>query len=168
MMTGFCFFISLFFAPIFASIPPWATGCTLIIVGSLMAKGVLDINWNYIPDAIPAFITLAGIPFFYSIADGIIAGILTYIILNVTVWIIEKLSGGRIVPPEKDQKEYWSYRIPGGVLPPWLKRAVRGKKDFWKEDEEAVPTAERAQSSKDSASEEGQTEKNVVETDKKA
>jgi adenine/guanine/hypoxanthine permease len=36
MTTGLCFFIAIFFAPIFASFPPWATGCTLIIVGSLM------------------------------------------------------------------------------------------------------------------------------------
>jgi AGZA family xanthine/uracil permease-like MFS transporter len=36
MTTGICFFISIFFAPIFASIPPYATGCVLIIVGSLM------------------------------------------------------------------------------------------------------------------------------------
>ena len=55
MTTGVCFFISIFFAPIFASIPPWATGCTLVIVGSLMAKAAADINWRYMGDAIPAF-----------------------------------------------------------------------------------------------------------------
>ncbi|PBP27659.1 purine transporter [Diplocarpon rosae] len=46
MVTGICFFISIFFAPIFASIPPWATGCTLIIVGAMMASAAKDINWN--------------------------------------------------------------------------------------------------------------------------
>lgn len=66
--TGLCFFISIFFAPIFASIPPWATGCTLVIVGSLMAKSAKDINWTYYGDAIPAFITIAVMPFTYSIA----------------------------------------------------------------------------------------------------
>ncbi|CRK29349.1 hypothetical protein BN1708_018377, partial [Verticillium longisporum] len=45
MTTGFCFFISLFFAPIFASIPPWATGCVLILVGSMMMRAVTEINW---------------------------------------------------------------------------------------------------------------------------
>merc|ERR1712230_255606 len=70
--TGLCFFISIFFAPIFASIPPWATGCVLIIVGSLMAKAAKDINWRYIGDAIPAFLTIAIMPFTYSIAYGLI------------------------------------------------------------------------------------------------
>merc|ERR1712000_412732 len=51
--TGLCFFISIFFAPIFASIPPWATGCTLIIVGSMMAKQAAQINWTYMGDALP-------------------------------------------------------------------------------------------------------------------
>ena len=63
--TGLCFFIAIFFAPIFASIPPWATGGTLILIGSMMAKAVTEINWNYPGDAIPAFITLMVMPFTY-------------------------------------------------------------------------------------------------------
>lgn len=59
MVTGICFFISIFFAPIFASIPPWATGCVLILVGSMMVRHVKDINWDYIPDAVCSFVTLA-------------------------------------------------------------------------------------------------------------
>lgn len=47
MTTGLCFFISIFFAPIFASIPPWATGCTLVLVGAMMMKAAAEINWNY-------------------------------------------------------------------------------------------------------------------------
>jgi AGZA family xanthine/uracil permease-like MFS transporter len=92
MVTGICFFVSLFFAPIFASIPPWATGCTLILVwglnnrnvantdmltvlqvGWMMARSVVDINWRYAGDALPAFITLIFMPFSYSIAYGLIA-----------------------------------------------------------------------------------------------
>ncbi|EON66846.1 hypothetical protein W97_06248 [Coniosporium apollinis CBS 100218] len=133
MFTGLAFFISIFFAPIFASIPPWATGCTLIIVGSLMAKAAADINWKYYGDAIPAFVTIAVMPFTYSIAYGLIAGIVTYIILNTTVWIIEKVSGGRIKPADKELKDPWTYKIPGGLLPPWMMRAAHGKKDFWRD-----------------------------------
>ena len=73
MTTGICFFISLFFAPIFASIPPWATGCTLIIVGCLMMRQVAVINWKYIGDAVPAFVTILFMPFSYSVAYGLIA-----------------------------------------------------------------------------------------------
>lgn len=72
-ITGLCFFISIFFAPIFASIPPWATGCTLILVGAMMARAAVDINWRYVGDSVPAFLTLAIMPFTYNIAYGLIA-----------------------------------------------------------------------------------------------
>ncbi|TGO10190.1 hypothetical protein BTUL_0142g00290 [Botrytis tulipae] len=134
MVTGFCFFISIFFAPIFASIPPWATGSTLIIVGAMMCKAAKDINWKYWGDALPAFITLAVMPFTYSIAYGLIAGIVSYMIINTTTWVLEKISGGRIVPYDKEFKEPWTYKIKGGILPAWLVRASKGKKDFWHDD----------------------------------
>jgi len=70
MTTGICFIISIFFAPIFASIPPWATGCTLVIVGAMMMRQISAVNWNYIGDAIPAFVTLMMIPFSYSIGKS--------------------------------------------------------------------------------------------------
>lgn len=66
IVTGICFFIAVFFAPIFASIPSYATGGALVLVGSLMIKNVVDINWNYIGDAVPAFLTLIIIPFTYK------------------------------------------------------------------------------------------------------
>ncbi|KAI1079629.1 permease family-domain-containing protein [Whalleya microplaca] len=133
MTTGICFFISIFFAPIFASIPPWATGCVLVLVGSMMMQAVTEINWRYLGDAVPAFVTIAAMPFTYSIADGLIAGICLYITLNTSVWLIEKASGGRIVPPNKAQKDHWTWKVKGGVLPPWMMRLARGKKDFWRD-----------------------------------
>jgi AGZA family xanthine/uracil permease-like MFS transporter len=135
MVTGICFFISIFFAPIFASIPPWATGCTLIIVGAMMASAAKDINWRYWGDALPAFITLAVMPFTYSIAYGLIAGIISYIIINTSVWLVELASGGRIQAPDKEFKEMWTWKVKGGLLPFWVRRAAAGKKDFWREDE---------------------------------
>ncbi|KAH6688950.1 inner membrane protein yicO [Plectosphaerella plurivora] len=132
MVTGICFFISIFFAPIFASIPPWATGCVLILVGSMMIRAATEINWRYIGDAVPAFLTIAVMPFTYSIADGLIAGVCSYILINTLVFIIEKISGGRIVPYNKEEKDPWTWRIPGGLLPGWLVRLFGGKKDFWR------------------------------------
>ncbi len=134
MVTGLCFFIAIFFAPIFASIPPWATGCVLILVGCMMMKSVTEINWEYLGDAVPAFVCIFLMPFTYSIADGLIGGICTYIVINTLVWVIEKASFGRIVPPNKDKKDPWTYRIPGGVLPLWMKRLAKGKKDFWRDE----------------------------------
>ncbi|KAI3327395.1 purine transporter [Xylariaceae sp. AK1471] len=144
MTTGFCFFISVFFAPIFASIPPWATGSVLILVGSMMMPSAVDINWRYMGDAIPAFVTIVVMPFTYSIAYGLIAGILLYIIINTLVWVIEVVSAGRVVPPNKSEKDPWTWRIPGGAAPPWMKRALKGKKDFWRED--PYPVMESASS----------------------
>lgn len=134
MVAGICFFISIFFAPIFASIPPWATGCVLILVGSMMVGAVTEINWRYMGDAVPAFLTIAIMPFAYSIADGLIAGICTYILINTVVLVIKVVSGGRIVPPNYEERDGWTWRIPGGFLPPWLNRLAHGKKDFWRED----------------------------------
>eukprot|EP00951_Prasinocladus_malaysianus_P015248 scaffold116710_cov43-Prasinocladus_malaysianus.AAC.1 len=52
--TGFWFFLSIFFAPILASVPPWATGPALIIVGAMMMKGIVAIDWKDYGQAIPA------------------------------------------------------------------------------------------------------------------
>ncbi|KAL1857990.1 hypothetical protein Plec18170_003214 [Paecilomyces lecythidis] len=138
MVTGLCFFISVFFAPIFASIPPWATGCTLILVGAMMTKAAPEINWLYLGDAVPAFVTLAVMPFTYSIAYGLISGIVTYMILNTFTWLVDKASGGRITPANRHLKDQWTYKIPGGVLPAWIVRLAHGKIDFWREDPKEV------------------------------
>ncbi|XMA09822.1 hypothetical protein WAI453_002613 [Rhynchosporium graminicola] len=153
MVTGLCFFISIFFAPIFASIPPWATGCTLIIVGCMMATAAKDINWKYFGDALPAFLTIAIMPFTYSIAYGLIAGIVSYIVLNTIAWIVEKASRGRIMPADKEFKEPWTWKVQGGLLPAWVVRASQGKRDFWHEDNHnGIPTSPVSNSSPDSAS----------------
>jgi len=98
-----------------------------------MARACTDINWRYTGDSIPAFLTLAVMPFTYSIAYGLITGIVTYTILNTGAWIIAKVSGGRLIPHDYEQKDYWSYKIRGGLLPGWVKRAAKGKRDFWRE-----------------------------------
>lgn len=163
MVTGLCFFISIFFAPIFASIPPWATGCVLILVGCMMTFHVTEINWTYLGDAVPAFVTIALMPFTYSIADGLIGGVCTYIVLNTTVWALEKLSGGRIVPPNKNLKEPWTYKIPGGVLPPWLTRVARGKRDFWREDDRSEVAGVGATGARSSGSSEHDAAEKVAD-----
>ncbi|KAL1884187.1 hypothetical protein VTK73DRAFT_5323 [Phialemonium thermophilum] len=137
IVTGFCFLLSLFFAPIFASIPPWATGCTLILVGCLMMRQVTRINWAYIGDAVPSFVTLCFIPFSYSVAYGLIAGLFTYAGLNCFIRLMMFCSRGTVRPPDYDQKEYWSWKPEGER--PWIfrifsrRRANGGEKDskFW-------------------------------------
>lgn len=117
--VGLMMFISIFFAPIFASIPPWATGGALVIVGSLMISNVRAINWAYPADAIPAFLAVIIIPLSYNVAYGIIAGVLSYILLNSIAWGIAKASGDRIVPPGRSTSEDW-FLPQGTFLPPWM------------------------------------------------
>ncbi|KAK0473583.1 permease family-domain-containing protein [Armillaria novae-zelandiae] len=121
--TGLAFFVSVFFAPVFASIPGWATGGALVIVGSLMIRNVREINWDYIGDAVPAFLTLLVIPLSYNIAYGVIAGVCSYILLNGVPWIIGKLTGGRLLPPTIDAAEEWVIP-PGGIIPPWIRKLI--------------------------------------------
>ncbi|KAF9438031.1 hypothetical protein BGZ76_010080 [Entomortierella beljakovae] len=124
--TAFCFFISIFFSPIFASFPPWATGPALIVVGSMMAKSVRSINWDYVGDAVPAFLTIVMMPLSYSIAYGLLAGLLAYVAINGFVYILELVSGGRITPEDKDLREPWlgeSFTWQN-VLPGWMQKLV--------------------------------------------
>lgn len=76
------FAISLFLAPIFLIIPPAATAPALIIVGLFMISGINKINFQDFSDGLPAFLTIVFMPFTYSIADGIVFGILSYTIFK--------------------------------------------------------------------------------------
>ncbi|GAB0133182.1 hypothetical protein EsDP_00001595 [Epichloe bromicola] len=126
IVTGLCFLVSIFFAPIFASLPPWATGCTLIMVGCMMIRQITQVNWHYIGDVLPSFVVIAFIPFSYSVAYGLIAGILVYSVLNGLVGIVVYVSGGRLEPREYDLKEYWTWK--GSGRRPWFVRAIRAKR----------------------------------------
>lgn len=80
------FFLALFFTPLLASIPAWAVGPPLILVGVLMMRSVVEIEWNDMREAIPAFITLILMPLTYSIAYGLIGGIGSYVVLHLWDW----------------------------------------------------------------------------------
>ncbi|GFY84475.1 AZA-guanine resistant1 [Actinidia rufa] len=69
------FLLAFFFTPLLASIPAWAVGPPLILVGVLMMRSVVEINWDDMREAIPAFVTLILMPLTYSIAYGLIGGI---------------------------------------------------------------------------------------------
>ncbi|XP_078436354.1 AZA-guanine resistant1 [Wolffia australiana] len=77
------FLLAFFFTPLLASIPPWAVGPPLVLVGVMMMKSVLEIDWDDMRQAVPAFVTLILMPLTYSIAYGLIGGIGTFLVLNV-------------------------------------------------------------------------------------
>ena len=80
--TAVCFIIALFFAPIFLSIPAAATTPVLLIVGLFMMSPIKDINLNDYAESIPAFITITMMPLAYSISDGILCGVISYVAIN--------------------------------------------------------------------------------------
>ncbi|KAI1645718.1 permease family-domain-containing protein [Daldinia loculata] len=124
--AGVCFLVCLFFAPILASVPPWATGSTLVLVGCLMIRQVININWQYIGDAVPSFVTLAFMPFSYSVAYGLIAGMLVYVVLNSMIFFIVWVTKGRVIPSNWHEKEVYDWGLGARDIPSWMKR-VAGK-----------------------------------------
>ncbi len=81
--TAILFALALFFAPIFLLVPAQATAPALIIVGLFMLSSVLEINFNDFTESIPAFLTIIMMPFAYSIAQGIIFGMLGFVFIKV-------------------------------------------------------------------------------------
>ena len=77
------FLLALFFWPIFSVIPSFATSSALIVVGFLMMKNVTKIEWNDVTEALPAFLAIIAMPFFYSISEGISFGIISYVLINI-------------------------------------------------------------------------------------
>jgi xanthine/uracil/vitamin C permease (AzgA family) len=88
-ICGFYFLLSIFFAPIIASIPPWATGGALIIVGAIMSKSLADVKWYNLSHALSAFLTVIIMPLTYSIAYGLIAGIGSFAIMEGTFFLLK-------------------------------------------------------------------------------
>lgn len=87
-----CFIIALFFSPLFLAIPNAATGPVLVIVGVMMTTPVSKIEWNDYAESIPAFITMLLMPLAYSISDGIMLGMISYVVLNAIAGKLSKIS----------------------------------------------------------------------------
>lgn len=83
LTVAILFALSLFLAPLFGSIPSAATSPALIIVGVMMMTPVKDIEWNDMTEAIPAFLTIIFMLVAYSIAEGIMFGILSFVLLKL-------------------------------------------------------------------------------------
>lgn len=83
LTTGFLFLISVIFAPLFLAIPSFATAPALIIVGFYMIGSVANINFEDMSEGIPAFLTIAAMPFAYSISEGIAIGVISYTLINL-------------------------------------------------------------------------------------
>ena len=91
-VVGGCFVVALFFSPLFLSIPSAATAPALIIVGLLMMEQVKNIPFDDFTESIPAFVCMIMMPLTYSISNGILIGMITYVLMNVICGKFKKLS----------------------------------------------------------------------------
>lgn len=81
--TAVLFGLALFLSPIFLAIPSFATAPALVVVGFYMLTNVVNIDFNDMAEAIPCYICMIAMPFFYSISEGISMGVISYVALNL-------------------------------------------------------------------------------------
>ena len=91
--TAVLFLLATLLAPIFTAIPSFATAPALIFVGFLMFSNITKIKFDddNLTDAIPAFFGVVAMPLFYSIADGIAVGVISYVAINLACGKVKKI-----------------------------------------------------------------------------
>ena len=94
VVVGILFIIAIFFSPLAAMVPPYATAGALIYVAILMLTGIEKLNWSNSIEILPALIIIIMIPLTFSIADGIALGFLSYIVLKISAGEISKIASG--------------------------------------------------------------------------
>ena len=81
-VVAVCFALALFFGPLFLAIPAAATGPALVIVGVMMCTNTTKVDWDDYTEAIPAFITILLMPLSYSICEGLMLGLIMYVLMK--------------------------------------------------------------------------------------
>lgn len=92
VVTGFLFLLAIFFAPIFTSIPGFATAPALLFVGFLMITAIAQIDFDNLTEAIPAYLCLLAMPLLYSISEGIAVGVISYVVINAVCGRAKKIT----------------------------------------------------------------------------
>ena len=83
VIVGILFLLSIFISPLASSIPVYAVAPALVIVGVYMTQSIVDIDWGDFTESLPAFLLIIFMPFTFSIANGIVMGVITYPILKL-------------------------------------------------------------------------------------
>ena len=103
--TAILFLLSIFLLPLFAFIPTAAAAPALIYVGALMIKNIVEVDFDNIKNTIPSFITIVIMVLSYSITDGIGAGIISFTIIDIVIYVIELMKYNNGVIKEKPKLE---------------------------------------------------------------
>ena len=96
-VIAICFTVSLVFAPVFLAIPPQATSAALFLVGAMMMSEIKKINFDDFVEAVPCFVCVVFMPLTYSISDGILMGLITYVLLRVATGRWREVNIGSII-----------------------------------------------------------------------
>ncbi|MDO4895380.1 NCS2 family permease [Moraxella sp.] len=91
VVVGILFLLTIFFSPLAGVVPAYATAGALVFVGILMASSLIEVQWDDLTEAAPAFITTAMMPFTYSITEGIAFGFISYCILKAFAGRIKEI-----------------------------------------------------------------------------
>lgn len=94
VIVGLLFLIAIFFSPLAAIVPAYATAGALIYVSILMMSGMEKLSWSDSTELLPALIIIVMIPLSFSIANGIALGFLAYVILKIASGEIRNISSG--------------------------------------------------------------------------
>ena len=97
LSTAVCFIVALFFAPLFLAIPAQATAPALILVGVMMMNSVNKIDFHDYASAIPCFICLAFIPLTCSISEGILLGVISWVIIHLCSGKLKDVNVGMVI-----------------------------------------------------------------------
>ena len=105
LTTAILFLLAIFALPVFAFIPSAAAASALIYVGVLMMSNVVHVDFKNIKNSIPSFVTIIAMPLAYSITDGIGMGIITFVILDLVIYLTDLLSYNLGIIKEKPKTE---------------------------------------------------------------
>lgn len=94
VVTAILFFVAMFLSPVAQLIPGCATAAALVYVGVLMMACVKDIDWHSIDVAVPAFLTMAMMPFSYNISYGIAFGLISYVVIKLCTGKVKEIKAG--------------------------------------------------------------------------
>ncbi len=105
LVVAILFLLSIFLLPLFAFIPSAAAASALIYVGVLMMRNVVDIDFDHVKNAIPAFLTIITMVLAYSITEGIGIGIISFVVMDILVFVIDVIRYERKAIKERPHLE---------------------------------------------------------------
>ncbi|KAE9536123.1 NCS2 family permease [Ursidibacter arcticus] len=92
VVVGILFLLTIFFSPLASLVPAYATAGALVFVGILMASSLIEVKWDDLTEATPAFITTAMMPFTYSITEGIAFGFISYCVMKICTGRLKEIN----------------------------------------------------------------------------